>query len=85
MRDYLAVNRKHKKHISYSLSPDTAEALELLRIARRSPISHEDEERVKLYLLCLMFQDGAEEWPDNYGPPPQIWKTTSSRIGGDAF
>lgn len=64
MRDYLAVNNPTKKkrdkngnikHTPYSLSDETLEAENFYCIAIQKEINAEDEERIKAYLLKIMF------------------------------
>ena len=63
MKDYRAMNPiktdntpKYKKHHPYSLSDETIEATELLKIAyKRIEVTREEEEQIKGYLLKIKF------------------------------
>lgn len=63
MKDYLIMNPtksdntpRYKKHRPYSLSDETIEATELLKIAyKRTDATREEEEQIKAYLLKIQF------------------------------
>jgi hypothetical protein len=65
LQDYLKVNykngkKKSKKHIPYSLSDNTTEARDILKLIygkKKEDISTEDEEIVKGYLLKYKLLD----------------------------
>lgn len=75
LRDYLTANkplsqrskaeqrkflRGESIHRPYTLGVDTMEVLDLYRIAIRPPVTCEDEERIKAYLLRVKLQDSCE-------------------------
>ena len=75
-RDYMAVNSNNKtKHVKpYSLSDDTKEALNLLKIAQKpqQDITQNEEEQIKAYLLKikLVYPELLEQTNGNY----EQWK-----------
>ena len=53
-KDYRAVNNgKQKKFVPYSLSDDTREADEYLKIAQKENVSIEEEESIKAYVMKI--------------------------------
>lgn len=84
MKDYLAVNKPEKKrrdkngnikHVPYSLSDETREATDYYKMAMNKNINIEDEEKVKAYLLKIMFTQ-PELLYDN--PNYLKWKSASN-------
>ena len=82
-KDYLAMNpknkngmSKYKKHRPYSLSDETIEATELLKIAYKlSKVTKEEEEQIKSYLLKIkMIMPDLLEENSNF----RQWKNASN-------
>lgn len=61
LKDYNQFNKKtngsyYKKHRAYTLSAETLEAMEILKLTNKEKITLEEETKIKAYLLPIRTQ-----------------------------